>query len=195
MDKKERREQILAGAMEIFSKNGYRKTDVEEIAKLVGVGKGTMYRHFESKRALFLAVVEWGFDKIGERIFPRVKQTSSLIGKMEVALEEYLGFFEENKSFYRTLVLEGSEIIEAVGKKFQEKYMTHIHIFDKILEEAKAEGEIKNLPIESMIRGLTGLVNAIILKWLMSKESYELKDEIPVIKEIIFNGILVNRKS
>ena len=55
---KERREHILAGAMDVFSRNGYRKTDVEEIAKLVGGGNGTVYRHFGSKKTLFLAVVE-----------------------------------------------------------------------------------------------------------------------------------------
>ncbi|MDD2573820.1 MAG: TetR/AcrR family transcriptional regulator [Bacillota bacterium] len=48
-----KREQILAAAAEIFSKEGYHNARVEDIAIKAGIGKGTVYEYFKSKKELF----------------------------------------------------------------------------------------------------------------------------------------------
>jgi AcrR family transcriptional regulator len=49
--------EILAAAMETFVEHGYAATKLEDVAKRAGVTKGTLYIYFESKEALFKAVV------------------------------------------------------------------------------------------------------------------------------------------
>ncbi|HYG66302.1 MAG TPA: helix-turn-helix domain-containing protein, partial [Anaeromyxobacteraceae bacterium] len=58
----EHREAILTAATDSFARFGFRKTSIEDVAKRAGVGKGTVYLHFESKEALFAAAVRrvWG---------------------------------------------------------------------------------------------------------------------------------------
>ena len=46
-----RSEQILAAALEVFAKNGYRRTTIDDIAGKLNVGKGTIYRYFQSIRS------------------------------------------------------------------------------------------------------------------------------------------------
>src|SRR5437899_9926494 len=53
-----RREQILDAAAELFARHGYADTDTQLLAEKLGVGKGTLYRYFPSKRALFLAAAD-----------------------------------------------------------------------------------------------------------------------------------------
>ena len=48
----DKREQILAAALALFSTKGYHGTAVPEIADLARVGAGTVYRYFENKEAL-----------------------------------------------------------------------------------------------------------------------------------------------
>ncbi|MFY2563448.1 TetR/AcrR family transcriptional regulator [Corallococcus terminator] len=48
---------ILKAAGEVFARFGFKKASVEDIAKRAGVGKGSIYLHFESKEALFEAIV------------------------------------------------------------------------------------------------------------------------------------------
>lgn len=48
---------IAAGLLE-FADNGYAATRLEDVAKRAGVAKGTIYRYFEDKQALFLAAVQ-----------------------------------------------------------------------------------------------------------------------------------------
>jgi AcrR family transcriptional regulator len=53
----ERRRQLMTFAAERFAANGYHPTSVAEIVRGVGVGKGVFYWYFDSKEALFLAIL------------------------------------------------------------------------------------------------------------------------------------------
>lgn len=52
-----RHDQILAAAYEVFGRTGYAAARLEDIALQAGVSKGTLYLYFESKDALFRAMV------------------------------------------------------------------------------------------------------------------------------------------
>lgn len=49
----ERRQEIVAAAMELFTKQGYEKTSVEDITNAIKVAKGSFYNYFKSKREVF----------------------------------------------------------------------------------------------------------------------------------------------
>ena len=51
------REKILTAALEIFSAKGFHGTTVDEIAERAELGKGTVYRHFHSKKGLFSELI------------------------------------------------------------------------------------------------------------------------------------------
>jgi AcrR family transcriptional regulator len=52
------RERIVAAAVELFAARGYGEVAVSDVAARAGTAKGSLYRHFESKEALFAAAVE-----------------------------------------------------------------------------------------------------------------------------------------
>lgn len=52
------REALLDAALECFSKRGFDATRVEDIARLAGVAKGSVYTHFKDKEALFQGLIE-----------------------------------------------------------------------------------------------------------------------------------------
>jgi AcrR family transcriptional regulator len=54
---KERRDQILDAAIEVFSKKGFDGANVADIATMAKLGKGTVYLYFKSKEAIFDAIV------------------------------------------------------------------------------------------------------------------------------------------
>ena len=53
-----RREQILEVALAEFANDGYHDTSMNDIAEAAGVTKPVLYQHFDSKRSLFLALLE-----------------------------------------------------------------------------------------------------------------------------------------
>ncbi|MEM6599035.1 MAG: TetR/AcrR family transcriptional regulator [Cyanobacteria bacterium P01_D01_bin.36] len=53
----EKADVILAGALEVFSERGYAAASMEKIAKAASVSKPTLYKYFQDKEGLFLALV------------------------------------------------------------------------------------------------------------------------------------------
>ena len=55
---KDTKERILAAALELFSQNGYSGTNIRELTASLGLVKSSMYRHFESKEAIWNALLD-----------------------------------------------------------------------------------------------------------------------------------------
>jgi AcrR family transcriptional regulator len=53
----QRAERILDAAAELVLRWGYKRVTIDEVAKLAGIGKGTVYLHFRTREALFIAVL------------------------------------------------------------------------------------------------------------------------------------------
>ncbi len=187
--KQERSEQILQTAMTVFAREGYHKADVDEIAVKAGVGKGTIYRHFESKKGLFLAVVEWGISKMKSVIMETVKDIDSPIEKITQATSTYLTFFETHRGFYRVLIQEMTNFREEVEKIFRQKYLPQ-PLLEEEIRRGIEKGLIKDINSRSAAFALIGLTNNIIYQWLISDEAYPLMDELDIILEIWFRGVI-----
>lgn len=56
------REELLAAALQVFARRGYREASVDEIAAEAGYSKGALYWHFSSKEELFTALIEERID-------------------------------------------------------------------------------------------------------------------------------------
>ncbi len=55
---KDTKERILNAALDMFSKNGYSGTNIRELAASLGMGKSSMYRHFESKEEIWNSLLD-----------------------------------------------------------------------------------------------------------------------------------------
>ena len=55
---KDTKERILAAALDLFSQNGYAGTNIRELAGSLGMGKSSMYRHFESKEEIWNTLLD-----------------------------------------------------------------------------------------------------------------------------------------
>jgi AcrR family transcriptional regulator len=63
-----RRSRILAAAVSLFASRGFAAVQMDDVARLAGMGKPTLYRYFPSKAELFLAAFDSLFDGIDARL-------------------------------------------------------------------------------------------------------------------------------
>jgi AcrR family transcriptional regulator len=84
----ERREEILAVAMEHFSRGGYHGTSTESIARDVGISQPYLFRLFRTKRELFLACNDRACGKVKET-FRRAAEAAPEGEKLEAMGHAY----------------------------------------------------------------------------------------------------------
>ena len=61
--KAELKEKIIEAAIQSFSQTGYDRTKMEDIAKRLGLSKGTIYLYFKSKEDLFLGICDYNIKR------------------------------------------------------------------------------------------------------------------------------------
>jgi AcrR family transcriptional regulator len=68
----ERREQILACALEVFSQKGYHGSSIADVCARAGIGRATLYQYFDDKRDLLVALADRIEKRVEEAIATRV---------------------------------------------------------------------------------------------------------------------------
>jgi AcrR family transcriptional regulator len=71
------RRKILDAAREVFFRDGFVNANLDEVAALAEVAKGTLYRHFDSKADLYVAVLSHNGQVFEERMREAPRQTGS----------------------------------------------------------------------------------------------------------------------
>jgi AcrR family transcriptional regulator len=110
----ERRELILESAGRLFGEHGYAHTGLDEIAAAAGVTKPILYRHFDSKKALYLALLERHRDDL-PRFFERVPEGLPFEERVEAILETWFDYVAKHGYAWRMLFRDvgGDEEIRA----------------------------------------------------------------------------------
>ena len=67
LSSKDRRQQLIAHAIELFSQRGFSGTRTKDIAVACGVSEGILFRHFATKEDLYHAILESHADEAGSR--------------------------------------------------------------------------------------------------------------------------------
>lgn len=106
---------ILDAAFMEFSERGYHQTAISDIAKRVGIGHGTFYRHFENKRDILQHVISETMQKImalltGDNAPQAVNNIEEYREQCERISKQLRNFARENPLTLKLLLLEATSI-------------------------------------------------------------------------------------
>ncbi|AFU03512.1 TetR/AcrR family transcriptional regulator [Nocardia brasiliensis] len=110
-----RRQQIIESAYAVFVARGYEATTISDVAAHAGIGQGTVYRYFESKREILDHVVDFGIAKFVDRVQPRtlLKRPASapeLLAELRSAIGRWYEMLDQEPDFVRLFLVEASAI-------------------------------------------------------------------------------------
>src|SRR5262245_12679444 len=86
-------DEILSAATGVFAREGYDKADLQDVADNIGVGKGTLYRYFATKQALFQAAVDRVMSEMQATIDKDLVGVIDPLDRIATAVRAYLAFF------------------------------------------------------------------------------------------------------
>ncbi|WP_194853151.1 TetR/AcrR family transcriptional regulator [Nocardia sp. SYP-A9097] len=110
-----RRRQIIEAAYEVFTAHGYAATAISAVAARAGVGQGTIYRYFGSKREILDHVVDFGIDKVIESVripelFGTARSLDELMDAVRAAVSRIYDLLEREPQVLRLLLVEAGAI-------------------------------------------------------------------------------------
>jgi len=132
--KEERRKQILAAALKVFTEKGFHAANVSEVAAEAGVSQGTIYWYFDSKEDLFQAAVLSVFEELDqetlgtvlmqatarEKLWGLVRGMEGLAGQMGGLFMLFLGYWASSPDrtkagqWWLELLIEYKEVVAGI---------------------------------------------------------------------------------
>jgi AcrR family transcriptional regulator len=94
---------LIASAEAHFRRFGYKRTTVDDITADAGTGKGSLYLHFESKQAVYLAVVEASLERFVESASALLDGSGPVPARLRSLVELTIRHYGEDELLHASL--------------------------------------------------------------------------------------------
>ena len=184
------KETILKIAQEIFSKYGYKKTTLDDIANAVRKGKSSLYYYFKSKEDLFQAVIMKEVELLARELDKVVNRNTDPVDKLRDYLLTKINTFRNLANFYNALENDVTAIgfIEEIKNRYEQD---EIRMIKRILIEGVRKNEFEIYDFNLAAIGITMAIKG--LEMPLSAGTYgnmNLERSVDVILKIICYGIM-----
>jgi AcrR family transcriptional regulator len=184
------RETILKIAQEIFSKYGYKKTTLDDIANAVRKGKSSLYYYFKSKEDLFQAVIMKEVELLAKELDKVVNRNTDPIDKLRDYMLTKINTFRNLANFYNALENDVTAIgfIEDIKNRYEQD---EIRLIKRILIEGVRKNEFEIYDFNLAAIGITMALKG--LEMPLSAGTYgnlNLDRSVDIILKIICYGIM-----
>jgi AcrR family transcriptional regulator len=129
---------ILDAARDEFGERGFGDSSIVGITQRAGVALGTFYTYFDSKEALFQALVRDMSAQVRDHVAPVLRQSADTLEGERAALESFLWFAREHRHVYR--IIDEAEFVDA--RAYREHYETTATRIAARLVAGRERGEI-----------------------------------------------------
>ena len=131
---------ILDAALLEFGQKGFHDSSIVGITSRANVALGTFYTYFDSKEAVFAALVSDMSERVRDHVAPILAEARDGLDAEQKALESYLGFVELHKEVYR--IIDEAEFVDPAG--YRQHYETASGRIAARLKAATERGELRD---------------------------------------------------
>ncbi|WP_144731663.1 TetR/AcrR family transcriptional regulator [Acinetobacter oleivorans] len=175
------RDQILSAATEHFSRYGYEKTTVSDLAKSIGFSKAYIYKFFESKQAIGEMICANCLREIEDEVNTAIKEAEYPAEKLrvlfKVIVEASLRLFYQERKLYEIAASAASEKWEATIA-YENRILK---VLQNIIQEGRQSGDFeRKTPIDEAVKAIY-LVMRPYLHPLLLQHSISYNTDAPVL--------------
>jgi AcrR family transcriptional regulator len=186
-----RREQILDAAARLFAARGYGETDTQVLADRLRVGKGTIYRYFPSKEALFLATVDRVMRRLREAVDLAVAELADPLARVSAAIQAYLEFFASQPGFVELLIQERAQFKDRKKPTYFQHRDANVGPWRDLFRGLIEAGTVRDISVEVITDVLSHLVYGTMFTNYFRGQEKSSSEQAGEMLDIVFRGILV----
>ncbi len=188
------RDAILDATDRLLARYGYKKMTIDDLAKEVGIGKGSVYLHFESKEEIALSHIDRIIERLKASLDATARSRSSPEKKLrKMLIDRVMLRFDSVQHYSQSL----NELLAQLRPRLLERRKRYFEeeaaIFARVVTEGKAAGIFKTKDALEAGRTMLDATNALLP---YSLSAYELGDRKEIEKkagnvaDLILNGLL-----
>jgi AcrR family transcriptional regulator len=138
----QRRQQIVEGAVRLFTKKGFHKTTTREIAKECGLSIGTMYEYIQTKEDVLYLVCEYIHTQLEQRLQQLISEEDTGRDSLEKSVKNLFYSVDEMSPLIVLIYQETKSLSKDLMKYVLQKEEEITGIFEKILLKGLKDGTI-----------------------------------------------------
>ena len=186
-----RKSQIMEAAQSVIVVKGYGQSRMDDIVQLSNLSKGAIYWYYNSKKDIYLSLVDHWFDEYSQGIINNLENKNTASGQLKVLFNYFIEQFDKNPATFKIMVefWRMAGLDNDFNLKLQEVYSHFLDYIINIIKHGMDNGEFKK--VDPRITALSILVNIEGIHWfiLFDKSEVEAHDYIDTISDFILNGL------
>ena len=186
IDMNEQKERILKGTIQAFNEKGLKFT-MDDLARILGMSKKTIYVEFTDKNSLFLAMVDYLFDGIKESEEEIINNTDiDIVDKITTML----GVLPES---YKDIDLRQLYMLKdkypVIYKRVEERFENGWQQTIELLKEAMEEGKVRKVNVDIFKMMMEAALEQFFQRDILIYNSLSDEEGLKEVVGILMNGI------
>ncbi|MCF8362814.1 MAG: TetR/AcrR family transcriptional regulator [Prolixibacteraceae bacterium] len=170
--------EIVEAALNLINENGIQGLTIKNLSKKIGISEPAIYRHYENKIEILVAVLD-SFSRFMGEIKTNVEKQSGSLSQIEAMFTAFFTAFNENPSLVAVIFSEELFRNEPrLSDKTSEIINKNIEFLSGIIQKGAYEGEIReDIPAEHLTIMVMGTLRLYVKKWQLKGAGFNLKTE------------------
>lgn len=184
------RQQIVETAIRLFRKQGYEKTRVDDIVKILEISQPTFFRYFPSKDAVLRDVGQRGFECIAERLKSELTAKASTAERLRRLYHALACEVESDRPLWQAVVLSGA--MDAVrSPEVRGAECMVAGLLREILAQGQKRGEITSaFPVVHLAEFMDALYHTVVRQWTVDLTGpHKLSERVDSAVEFFLRGV------
>ncbi|MFZ7125783.1 MAG: TetR/AcrR family transcriptional regulator [Desulfobacterales bacterium] len=187
----ERKALTVEAVVELAGEQNPSEITTAAIAKRMGLTQGALFRHFPTKEAILVSVMEWVAERLMSRIEKAVAAQPSPLGALERMFMAHADFITEHPGIPRMLFGELQRAEETAPKRMVQtiirRYGDRLH---RLFEQGKQCGELDSeLDEEAAAMLFIGTIQGLVMQSLLDGDVGRVRRDAPRVFAIYKRGI------
>ena len=167
---------IVKVAWNLFYKDGYDNTTVDDIIAASKTSKGTFYHYFKGKEAL-LNSLSYLFDEKYEELYNTIDHSLPSYDKLLLLNRELFCMIEESVDIHLLAYLYSSQLITKDKKSLSDKKRFYFKWITEIISDGLERGEFRNTSTAEELMDIYAMYErALLYDWALFKGSFSLSE-------------------
>jgi AcrR family transcriptional regulator len=180
---------LLDAAAEEFGDKGFHEAGITSITQRAGVATGSFYTYFDSKEAIFTALVRDLSDQVRDFVAPRIAGQKDQLAAERAGQEAFIAFAQAHKEIYR--IIDEAEFVDPAS--YRAHYTNTAARIAARLDAAEKRGEIVPGPAEIRAWAIMGMNVFLGLRFGVWGQDVDPAEVARVCGELIAHGMSPTR--